>query len=92
MFCYWIENFLVPVLRPGQTVIMDNAAFHKSSKVKELIGKAVCNLIYLPPYSPDLNPIENCWAVIKKRIKKFRAKFDDIMDTIHFILGLSYVQ
>jgi transposase len=82
LFLYWIEYFLIPVLTSRQVVIMDNASIHKSPKVKELIEKAGCYLIYLPPYSPDLSPIENYWAVMKKHIRKIRHKFDYIVDAI----------
>ena len=92
VICYWLEHHLIPELKAGQTVILDNAAFHKSIRVKELIEKVGCKLLYLPPYSPDLNPIENYWAVVKRRIKKFRAKFDNIVDAVHFVLGLTYIQ
>jgi transposase len=48
---------------------MDNAAFHKSSKTKELIEAAECQLLFLPTYSPDLNPIEHCWHALKAKLK-----------------------
>jgi len=82
LFLYWVEKVLAPVLKRGQTVIMDNCSIHKSSKVKELIERAGCFLKFLPPYSPDFNPIENYWAVMKKHIKKIRHNFDDIVDAI----------
>lgn len=74
-FELWIEKQLVPTLEPGSTVIMDNAAFHKSTKVKESIEKANCKLIFLPPYSPDLNPIENFWAKLKKYVRRIIKSF-----------------
>jgi transposase len=58
LFNAWVEQFLIKELKRGQVVIMDNAAFHKSLKTKELIESVGCKLIFLPPYSPDLNPIE----------------------------------
>ena len=58
LFNFWPENMLIPNLKPGQIVIMDNASIHKSEITKALIKKAGCTLIFLPPYSPDLNPIE----------------------------------
>jgi len=70
LFNLWIEKFLVPELDPGQTVIMDNATFHKSQKTKELIESAGCKILFLPPYSPDLNPIEIFWANFKKLIRR----------------------
>ena len=54
----WVEQFLIKELKPSQVVIMDNASFHKSQKIKDLIESVGCRPIFLPPYSPDLNPIE----------------------------------
>jgi len=65
LFMSWIEQQLVPSLKKGQAVVMDNASFHKSPKIREAIEQAGCRLIYLPPYSPDLNPIETFWANMK---------------------------
>jgi transposase len=65
LFEAWVENFLIKELKSGQFVVMDNAAFHKSQKTKELIESVGCKVIFLPPYSPDLNPIEKFWANMK---------------------------
>lgn len=65
LFNDWIEQSLLPELSPGMTVILDNAAFHKSKATEQLIRSAGCELLFLPPYSPDLNPIETTWANIK---------------------------
>ena len=73
-FCLFIENKLVPVLRPGHIVCMDNLRAHKSKRVKELIEATGAQIIYLPPYSPDLNPIEAAWAKVKKLIRKYAPK------------------
>ena len=70
----WVEQCLLPTLKQGQVVIMDNAAFHKSKKTKDLIESAGCRLIYLPPYSPDFNPIEHIWAVIKGYYRSFKRQ------------------
>ena len=61
VFLIWIEQLLVPVLEPNMAVIMDNASFHKSGKIRDLIESAGAELLYLPKYSPDLNQIEKCW-------------------------------
>ena len=78
----WIEKFLIKELEPGQFVIMDNASFHKSQKTKDLIESAGCKLIFLPPYSPDLNPIEKFWANMKKWIKDKISDFTQLYDAI----------
>ncbi|MDQ6961348.1 MAG: transposase [Mariprofundaceae bacterium] len=66
LFLCWIKKLLLPTLSKGQVVIMDNASIHKNIKVKEMLEDAGCILLYLPPCSPDFNPIENYWAVMKK--------------------------
>jgi len=58
----WVEFFLLPELLPGQIVIIDNASFHGSARIRQLIEQAGCQLIFLPAYSPDLNKIEKFWA------------------------------
>jgi transposase len=55
---------------------MDNASFHKSQRTKELIEKRGARLLFLPPYSPDLNPIENYWALLKLYVRKYNTSFD----------------
>ena len=85
VFETYVEKCLIPELRKGQVVVIDNASFHKSKRVKELIENANCRLIYLPPYSPDLNPIENSWATIKANVRKYRHKFDNLNQTIDFV-------
>ena len=82
LFNIWIEQFLILELRPGQVVIMDNAAFHKSPRTRELIEAAGCFLIFLPPYSPDLNPIETFWANLKARIKSTISNFNNLSSAI----------
>lgn len=70
VFNTWVEQFLIKELKQGQFVVMDNASFHKSLKTKELIESVGCKVIYLPAYSPDLNPIEKFWANMKKWVKR----------------------
>jgi transposase len=70
LFNDWVEQFLIKELKTGQVVVMDNAAFHKSKKTKELIESVGCKIIFLPPYCPDLNPIEKFWANMKRWIKQ----------------------
>jgi len=68
---------LIKELHPGQVVVMDNASFHKSPKTRELIESVGCRLIFLPPYSPDLNPIEKFWGNMKRWIKDNIHLFDN---------------
>jgi transposase len=82
LFNQWICEHLCPALTKGQHVIMDNASIHKDIKVKEAIEKVGCTLVYLPTYSPDLNPIEHCWANFKNYLRKIIKKYDNIRDAI----------
>jgi transposase len=70
LFNAWLEQILVPELKPGQVIILDNASFHKSKVSVDIIQKAGCKVLFLPPYSPDLNPIEKFWANFKKKVKE----------------------
>jgi transposase len=70
----WMEAVLLPELQPGMVIIWDNASFHQSPKFKALIESVGCTLLPLPPYSPDLNPIEQWWSVLKARIRRWRHK------------------
>jgi isftu1 transposase len=82
LFNFWLENFLLPALGPGYTLVMDNAAFHKSEYTKILIKNAGCQLLFLPPYSPDFNPIEKFWANLKAKIKKIIGRFSTLAEAI----------
>ena len=70
LFEEYIEQKLSPALKPDMIIIMDNASFHKSLKIRQLIESKGCKLIFLPPYSSDLNPIEHYWYKIKNDIRK----------------------
>ena len=78
VFNTWIQKILVPCLKPGQVVVMDNASFHKSAKTRELIQSARCKLVFLPPYSPDFNPIETFWANFKKKLSQTLHHFKSL--------------
>jgi tRNA-splicing ligase RtcB len=72
VFETWLENCLLPTLKAGQVLVMDNATFHKGGRISQLIEDAGCQLLYLPPYSPDLNKIEQCGSWLKSRLRKQR--------------------
>lgn len=82
VFEKWLLENLLPILLPGQTIILDNASFHKSEKIKELIETAKCELKYLPPYSPDLNEIEHYWFPIKNRVRKMGGNSEPFRDKV----------
>ena len=71
---YVVERFLAPTLKPGQVVIVDNLSAHKGEKVKQLIESRAASVIFLPPYSPDFNPIEEAFSKIKAILKKACAR------------------
>jgi transposase len=74
VFESYVEQVLAPSLRPGQVVVMDNLSSHKGGRVSELIEQRGCELLYLPPYSPDLNPIEEAFAKVKTLLRRFEAR------------------
>ena len=76
IFNTWIEKCLCPELKPWDVVVLDNASFHKSEKTRLLIEEREARLLFLPPYSPDLNPIENYWALLKLYVRKYNTSFD----------------
>ena len=70
----YLEKVLTPELKPGSVVIMDNLPSHTGPRVRELIEAAGASLLYLPPYSPDFNPIENAFAKLKALLRKFAER------------------
>jgi transposase len=74
VFETYVERVLAPALTPGQVVVMDNLSSHKGPRVRELIEGRGCELLYLPPYSPDLNPIEEAFAKIKALLRRVGAR------------------
>jgi transposase len=83
----WTEQFLVPTLAPGDVVIMDNLSSHKSEAVRDAIEAVGAELLFLPPYSPDLNPIEQAFAKLKHWLRRAaRRTVNDLWDEIGSIL------
>lgn len=82
-FLNYVEQCLVPSLRFGDVVVMDNLPAHKVKGVREAIESAGCDLWYLPPYSPDFNPIEKLWSKAKSWLRRVEAKtFDVLSDAV----------
>ncbi len=74
VFETYVKRLLAPALKPGQVVVMDNLSAHKGGRVREIIEERGCELIYLPPYSPDYNPIEEAFAKLKGLLRKSGAR------------------
>ena len=79
VFLFFLEHFLLPLLRPGDTVLLDNAQAHHVAQVRELIEEAGAQVLYLPPYSPDLNPIELAGSKVKHFLRKAQARTIDAL-------------
>ena len=88
IFNEWIEKCLVPELKPNQIIVIDNATFHKSEATRKLIESVECKLLYLPPYSPDFNPIEQKWGHVKNMVKKIRDQFADFNECLDYTLNI----
>jgi len=73
---------LLPQLEPEDIIIIDNASFHQGESIKEIIEAAGCEIWYLPPYSPDLNKIENWWAVLKTWMKQRLKEFQTVRECV----------
>ncbi len=86
-FLAYVQQVLAPTLKPGDVVIMDNLAAHKSTPVRDAIEAVGARLLFLPPYSPDLNPIENAFAKLKALLRKAAARsIEQLWDAIARII------
>jgi transposase len=86
VFNIWIKEYLLLDLKEWDVVILDNASFHKSFETIKLIESVWAKVLFLPPYSPDLNPIEQYWAVLKAYVRKFNKSFDTFLQTLDCFL------
>lgn len=86
LFFSYAEQILTKELKQGQVIVMDNINFHKTQKIEKLIKAAGCSILFLPTYSPDLNPIERHWFKIKHKIRKIAHQFQDIFDAVSLTL------
>ncbi|BET37840.1 IS630 family transposase [Spiroplasma ixodetis] len=86
IFESYVKNILIPVLKCGQIIFLDKATFHKSKLTQQLIENAGWKLLFLPPYSPNLNPIEHFWFAIKHNIRKILPNYwPNIKKAIDFV-------
>jgi transposase len=91
VFYTWLKEHLIPKLRPGQMVILDNINFHHYVEIRMELEAKGCRLKYLPKYSPDLNPIEKYWAYVKEKIRKIYKEEDPFIEKLHKVLSLKYM-
>jgi transposase len=80
IFLAYVEQVLCPALKPGDVVVMDNLSSHKVAGVRELLQAHGAEVLYLPPYSPDLNPIEKAWAKLKQRLRSAKARTKESLE------------
>ena len=74
MFIGYMKNCLVPTLKEGDVVIMDNLSSHKVKGIEEIVKERGASIEYLPPYSPDLNPVENMWSKVKAHLRHVKER------------------
>jgi len=78
IFEFWFEKILLKEITAGSFIIMDNASFHRKAVLSEMAKAEGCSMIFLPPYSPDLNPIEYFWAWLKRKLREILPQFDNL--------------
>ena len=82
IFREYVRHILIPTLRPGDIVILDNLSAHKNDEAQTLIEQAGAELLFLPPYSPDLNPIEKMWSKIKTYLRAAEARTEQTLQEV----------
>ena len=82
LFETWLIDCLLPRLKPGDVIVIDNASFHRSQVLEEVVAQAGCELWYLPPYSPDHNEIEHWWFVLKNWMRQRWQEFEIFRDCV----------
>ena len=74
IFCAYVQHILLPTLNPSDVIVLDNLSSHKNQETRDLIESAGAELLFLPPYSPDLNPIEKMWSKVKSILRTLKAR------------------
>lgn len=88
IFLAWVQTFLLPTLRPGDIVVLDNLGSHRGKRVRQAIRQAGAKLIFLPKYSPDLNPIEQVFSKLKHLLRKAQARsYDGLLQASETVLN-----
>lgn len=87
VFGIYVEQVLIPTLRKGDVVVMDNLSAHKRPRIQQMIEQAGASLLYLPPYSPDFNPIEMIWSKVKRLLRTIAAR---TVDALHDAFGHAF--
>jgi transposase len=82
LFEAWLAQSLIPQLQPGEVIVIDNASFHHSQMIEEMIAEADCEIWYLPTYSPDLNEIEHSWFPLKNWMRQRLDEFDSLRECV----------
>jgi transposase len=88
LFNKWLDEELCPKLSADDTLIMDNARFHKKDEIKAIAERHNCRILFLPPYSPELNPIEHYWAHLKAWLRKFNGSILPVLAQIGCYFGI----
>ncbi len=89
LFEYWFEQYFLPCIPQDTVIVMDNAAFHRKKQLFKIAENHNKTLIFLPPYSPELNPIEKFWASLKQKLKTNVRFFNSLNDAISDVFNLS---
>lgn len=79
-FAWYMRNELAPRLRPGQVVVLDNLSAHKAASIRQVVESRGCDLLFLPPYSPDFTPIEQAFSKIKAILRGLGARTHDALE------------
>jgi len=82
LFEFWFEEILLKAVPKGAVFLMDNASFHRKKRLRALAESAECTVLFLPPYSPDLNPIEKFWAWLKQKLRAILPEHEKFMDAL----------